>query len=468
MKIKTRFAPSPTGNLHLGGVRTALYNWLFARSLNGKFILRIEDTDINRSKKNQVKDIIDNIKWLNLLWDDEPYFQSERLDHYNEIINHMLKSGMAYKCFCSEERLQNLRSKQIIKKQKPRYDEYCRYNQDILFNKNQSYVIRFCNPKNELVEFNDYIRGKIIFKNNELDDFIIKRTNGMPTYNFCSVVDDLDMNITHVIRGEEHINNTPRQINLFRALGAPIPIYAHLPILLGSDGKKLSKRQNATSIVEYKNDGFLPEALLNYLLKLGWSYGNQEIFSLNEMKKLFNLNKITKSSAIFDIKKLKWFNHHYINTLPEKYILKQLNVYIKKEKINIENGPKLSEVLKILSVRSDTLKEIAISCKYFYTKFLNFNNEAKKKYLNKKYFEPLKLIYCAIKKIDMWEERNIHAMISKIAHSSKTKIHDICMPLRVAITGMMESPKISHVIYLIGKEKTLQRIKSAIKNIENN
>ncbi|WP_295164840.1 glutamate--tRNA ligase [uncultured Buchnera sp.] len=471
MKVKTRFAPSPTGNLHIGSIRTALYSWLFARRYNGKFVLRIEDTDFERSDLKSVKSILYGLEWLGLNWDEGPYFQSKRLERYKEVIKIMLEKGNAYKCFCSLKKLEDERKKQISKGEKPRYSGICRnLNQRNVLNKN--YVVRFKNPVSGKVTFEDKIRGKIVFQNEELDDLIIQRSNGIPTYNFCVVIDDLDMNITHVIRGEDHINNTPRQINILKSLNAQIPIYAHVSMILNEEGYKFSKRKDSLNILEYYKDGFLPEALLNYIIRLGWSYGNQEIFSISEMQKLFNLKQISKSSSSISMKKLFWLNKYYINNLPLNYISDLLKYHINCENINLENGPNLESVLILLRNRYHTLKEIAQSARYFYEEFKDFEKLAADQYLIPENYVILKNLYENIKKISIWKNETLSTMIKNKSVKLKTQLKKISMLLRVALTGNIYSPNISSIIFLIGKEKTLLRLKRAMvfikkKNIDD-
>ncbi|AYN24437.1 glutamate--tRNA ligase [Buchnera aphidicola] len=465
MKVKTRFAPSPTGNLHIGSIRTALYSWLFARHYNGRFVLRIEDTDFERYDSKSVKSILYGLEWLGLNWDEGPYFQSKRLERYKDVIKIMLEEGKAYKCFCSSKKLENERMQQISKGEKPRYSGTCRnLDQRNIFNKN--YVVRFKNPISGKVIFEDKIRGTITFQNEELDDLIIQRSNGIPTYNFCVVIDDLDMKITHVIRGEDHINNTPRQINILKSLNAKIPIYAHVSMILNEEGEKFSKRNDALNILEYYKDGFLPEALLNYIIRLGWSYGNQEIFSVSQMKKLFNLKKISKSSSAVSMKKLFWLNKYYINNLPLSHISNLLQYHINYENINIKNGPNLESVLILLRNRCYTLKEIAQSSKYFYEEFEDFEKLAADQYLIPENYVSLKYLYNSIKKISVWNNEELSTLINNVSVKLETKLKNISMLLRVVLTGNMSSPNISSVIFLIGKEKTLLRLKRAILFIE--
>ncbi|HAU9651612.1 TPA: glutamate--tRNA ligase, partial [Escherichia coli] len=380
MKIKTRFAPSPTGYLHVGGARTALYSWLFARNHGGEFVLRIEDTDLERSTPEAIEAIMDGMNWLSLEWDEGPYFQTKRFDRYNAVIDQMLEEGTAYKCYCSKERLEALREEQMAKGEKPRYDGRCRHSHEHHAD-DEPCVVRFANPQEGSVVFDDQIRGPIEFSNQELDDLIIRRTDGSPTYNFCVVVDDWDMEITHVIRGEDHINNTPRQINILKALKAPVPVYAHVSMINGDDGKKLSKRHGAVSVMQYRDDGYLPEALLNYLVRLGWSHGDQEIFTREEMIKYFTLNAVSKSASAFNTDKLLWLNHHYINALPPEYVATHLQWHIEQENIDTRNGPQLADLVKLLGERCKTLKEMAQSCRYFYEDFAEFDADAAKKHL---------------------------------------------------------------------------------------
>lgn len=466
MKVKTRFAPSPTGNLHIGSVRTALYSWLFARHYNGRFILRIEDTDIERSNAESINSILNGLKWLGLNWDEGPYFQSKRLKRYKEVINMMLDKGDAYKCFCSSKQIEEERKKQIYQGKKPRYTGVCRNleNNDIF---DKKYVIRFKNPISGKVTFEDKIRGSITFDNTELDDFIIQRSNGMPTYNFCVVIDDLDMNITHVIRGEDHINNTPRQINILKSLNAKIPFYAHVSMILDEEGCKFSKRANALSILQYYKDGFLPEALLNYVVRLGWSYGDQEIFSISEMKKLFNLKHISKSSSVFNTKKLFWLNKYYINNLPLNYVCNYLKNYVKDKNINIKNGPSLESVYLLLRNRHNNLKEITESFRYFYEDFKKFDQMLFDKYFISENLYILEKLYNSIKKISMWNREKLFIMINDTCVKLAIKLKEISMLLRVILTGSTSSPNITAVIFLIGKEKTLLRLKQSMSLIKN-
>ncbi|BFI91198.1 glutamate--tRNA ligase [Enterobacterales bacterium endosymbiont of Anomoneura mori] len=462
MKIITRFAPSPTGLLHIGGARTALYSWLLSRCNKGKFILRIEDTDIKRSNIKSINSILEGLKWLKINWDKGPFFQSNNLYRYKKVIYKMLKQGSAYKCYCSKERLKKLRNYQIINNIKPRYDKFCLYK-NIKNIKNKKYVVRFCNPEKGNVFFNDEIRGLIKVNNKELDDLIICRENNIPTYNFCSIIDDLDMNITHIIRGVEHINNTPRQINILKQLGAKIPKYFHVSLILGNDGKKLSKRYNINSINEYKKNGYLSEALINYIFKLGWSYKNKEIFTLKDMIKYFNIKNFIKSSSIFDIKKLNWINRYYINNIDIKKIKFKILPYFKKKNININNKKNLKKIIKLFIKHSNNLNEIVDSCNYIYNNNIILNYKIIEKIIKKK--NNLKLfiiIYNKIKKINFWSYNNIKNIIKKIKNEFYLNMYDICMPLRIVITGKINTPDINNIIYLIKKKNFLYRLNNII------
>lgn len=460
-KIKTRFAPSPTGYLHVGGARTALYSWLFSRHNKGEFVLRIEDTDLERSTQPAIDAIMDGMNWLNLNWDEGPYYQTKRFDRYNQVIDQMLAAGTAYRCYCSKERLEKLREDQMAKGEKPRYDGCCRHG-DHNHTPDEPHVVRFLNPQEGSVIFDDKIRGPIEFSNQELDDLIIRRTDGSPTYNFCVVIDDWDMEITHVIRGEDHINNTPRQINILKALGAPVPEYAHVSMILGDDGKKLSKRYNAVSVMQYRDDGYLPEALLNYLVRLGWSHGDQEIFSIDEMIKDFTLEAISKSASAFNSDKLLWLNHHYINTLPAEQVAVHLDWHIKQQNIDTSNGPSLVELIKLLGERCKTLKEMAESCHYFYVDFDSFEETAAKKHLRPVARQPLEVVRDKLSAITDWTAENVHKAIQETAEELEVGMGKVGMPLRVAVTGAGQSPALDVTVHAIGKARSIARINKAL------
>ncbi|MCS5452769.1 glutamate--tRNA ligase [Enterobacter huaxiensis] len=461
MKIKTRFAPSPTGYLHVGGARTALYSWLFARHNKGEFVLRIEDTDLERSTPEAIEAIMDGMNWLNLEWDEGPYFQTKRFDRYNVVIDEMLVAGTAYKCYCSKERLDALREEQMANGEKPRYDGRCRHDHSE-HAADEPCVVRFANPQDGSVIFDDQIRGPIEFSNQELDDLIIRRTDGSPTYNFCVVVDDWDMEITHVIRGEDHINNTPRQINILKALNAPVPVYAHVSMINGDDGKKLSKRHGAVSVMQYRDDGYLPEALLNYLVRLGWAHGDQEIFSREEMIDLFALSSVSKSASAFNTDKLLWLNHHYINTMQPEYVATYLQWHIEQANIDTRTGPELAELVKLLGERCKTLKEIAENCRYFYEEFDEFDADAAKKHLRPVARQPLEVVRDKLAALTDWTAENVHHAIQATADELEVGMGKVGMPLRVAVTGAGQSPGLDVTVHAIGKSRSVARINKAL------
>ncbi|UAA37381.1 glutamate--tRNA ligase [Paraneptunicella aestuarii] len=463
MTVVTRFAPSPTGYLHVGGARTALYSWLYAKSQGGKFVLRIEDTDIERSTQEAIDAILEGMEWLGLTWDDGPYYQTKRFDRYKEIVQQMLDEGKAYKCFMPLDELDAIREEQKAKGEKPRYPGTWRDRTD--HPEDMPYVVRFKNPQEGSVVINDHIRGRIEISNSELDDLIIQRSDGVPTYNFCVVVDDWDMGITHVVRGEDHINNTPRQINILQALGAPIPEYAHVSMILGDDGKKLSKRHGAVGVMQYRDDGYLPEALLNYLVRLGWSYGDQEIFSKEEMIKLFNLDAISSSASAFNTEKLQWLNQHYMKTLPASEVAKHLIWHFEQAGVNTQNGPALEDIIAIQAERVKTLKEMVEISRYFYEEYEDFDENAAKKHLRPVAKQPLEVVAAKLAAITEWNAENIHAAINAAAEELEVGMGKVGMPLRVAVTGSGNSPSLDVTLQLIKQSDVEQRINKALKYI---
>lgn len=463
MKIKTRFSPSPTGVLHMGSIRTALYSWLFARKLGGSFILRIEDTDFRRLKKNTIKDIIDTLSLLGLNWDEKPYYQSKRLLIYQKIISSMLLKGTAYKCYCSNQRLKMLRKKQILNKEKPRYDKKCRNLPSFFKESNISYVVRFKNPEIGKVEFTDLVRGKIIFLNSELDDLIIQRSNGMPTYNFCVVVDDYCMDITHVIRGDDHINNTPRQINLFKALKKNIPEYAHIPMILDENGNKLSKRNNVSSIIDYINKGYVPEALLNYIVRLGWSYKDKELFTLDEMKNLFNLPAVNKSPSRININKLLWFNRYYLRKLSVQEIKNYIISYFKNKNISIFLNLDFDGIINNFIHRHNTLQEFVEKYSYFYQDFDILEIIDIEKYSNIENIKILNMIYQEILNTCHWDIQNLSNIIKNVSLNLNINYKNVAMLLRISITGTQYTPGIALVTFYIGKKRVLLRLYKMLK-----
>ncbi|WP_041639542.1 glutamate--tRNA ligase [[Mannheimia] succiniciproducens] len=464
VKVRTRFAPSPTGYLHVGGARTALYSWLYAKHNDGEFVLRIEDTDLERSTPEATAAILDAMEWLNLTWEHGPYFQTERFDRYNEVIDQMIEQGLAYRCYCSKERLEELRHQQEANKEKPRYDRHCLHDHE--HSPYEPHVVRFKNPQEGSVVFEDAVRGRIEISNHELDDLIIRRSDGSPTYNFCVVVDDWDMGITHVVRGEDHINNTPRQINILKALGAPIPVYAHVSMINGDDGQKLSKRHGAVSVMQYRDEGYLPEALLNYLVRLGWGHGDQEIFTLEEMIKLFELEHVSKSASAFNTEKLLWLNQHYIRELPAEYVAQHLAWQYQEQGIDTSKGPALTEIVSMLGERCKTLKEMAASSRYFFEEFDGFDEAAAKKHLKAAAVEPLEKVKEKLTALSGWDAHSAHEAIEQTAAELEVGMGKVGMPLRVAVTGAGQSPSMDVTLAGIGRERVLARIQKAIDFIK--
>ncbi|QDP72064.1 glutamate--tRNA ligase [Legionella israelensis] len=464
MAIRTRFAPSPTGFLHVGGVRTALFSWLYARRHQGKFILRIEDTDRERSTQESVQAILDGMAWLKMDFDEGPYFQTQRYERYLEVVQRLLEEGKAYRCECTRERLEALRETQLAAKEKPRYDGRCRDKN--LPESDIPQVIRFKNPLAGMVSFTDEVYGDIHVSNEELDDLIILRSDGHPTYNFAVVIDDLDMQITHVIRGDDHINNTPRQINLFKALNAPVPVFAHLPMILGEDGKRLSKRHGAVSVLQFKEDGILPHALLNYLVRLGWSYKDQEIFSVEEMIAKFDLKKISRGASSFNYEKLYWLNQHYQRTDPPEEVAKALQWHFDMKGVDIRQGPFLKDLVPIQAERCKTLEEICKASMYFFQDEVEYDENAVKKYLRPVIYEPLKELYERLQQLSDWQRDLIQEVINDVSAKFDLNMAKVAQPLRVAVTGSSTSPSIDMTLTLLGRARVLTRLQEALGRIK--
>ncbi|MBI3574640.1 MAG: glutamate--tRNA ligase [Gammaproteobacteria bacterium] len=461
MTIRTRFAPSPTGYLHVGGARTALFSWLYARKHGGAFILRIEDTDRERSTAESVDAILQGMTWLGLEYDEGPFFQTQRFPRYQEVIGQMLKQGTAYRCYCTKERLETLRNEQTARKEKPRYDGKCRQG---VANppKDIPPVVRFRNPTDGAVAVEDLIRGRVTFRNAELDDLIIARSDGTPTYNFTVVVDDMDMRVTHVIRGDDHLNNTPRQMNMLQALGVTPPVYAHVPMILGSDGARLSKRHGAVSVMQYRDDGYLPEALLNYLVRLGWSHGDQEVFSLDEMVKLFDVTQVHSSAAAFNPDKLLWLNQHYIKNSDPAHVAHHLSYHLGKLGIDPATGPDLIEVVKAQRERAKTLLEMAQNSAFFYRNAVEYDPRDAAAHLKPEAEKPLADLRARLVALPLWLAEPIHATVTGVAEAHGLKLGKVAQPLRVAIAGRAVSPPIDITLWLLGREKTLQRLDRAL------
>ena len=462
MTISTRFAPSPTGYLHVGGARTALFSWLYARKHGGQFILRIEDTDLERSTAESVNAILEGMTWLGLEYDKGPFYQTERFDRYNEVIQQLLDQGLAYRCNCSRERLDAMRDEAMKRKAKPRYDGHCRHQK---IDPNEPHVIRFRNPEDGVVVVDDLVRGRVAFSNEELDDLIIKRTDGPPTYNLTVVVDDMDMDINVVIRGDDHLNNTPRQVNILRALSQEPPKYAHVPMILGDDGARLSKRHGAVSVMQYRDDGFLPEALLNYLVRLGWSHGDQEIFSLDEMIELFDIDAVNKAASTFNTEKLLWLNQHYIKSSDPARIAHLLSPHMGRLDIDPSQGPDLVDVVKAQRERAKTLVEMAEISAFFYKDFDEYEEKAAKKNLRPAAKIPLEKALEAMKELQEWTPERLHQLVEEVSAALDLNMGKVAQPLRVAVVGRAASPGIDDTLYLVGKEACLRRIERALEYI---
>ncbi len=464
MKVRTRFAPSPTGYLHIGGARTALFSWLFARKHGGQFVLRIEDTDLERSTAESVNAILEGMTWLSLEYDEGPFYQTSRFERYAQVIQQLLDSGHAYRCYCSRERLEKLREKQMAAKLKPRYDGHCRHGATPPED-DAPFVIRFNNPESGEVAFDDLVRGRISFDNAELDDLVIARSDGSPTYNLTVVVDDSDMDITHVIRGDDHINNTPRQINILKALGLEVPAYAHTPMILGGDGKRLSKRHGAMSVVQYREDGYLPEALLNYLVRLGWSHGDQELFSVDEMIELFDIVDVNRAASVFNTDKLRWLNQQHIIRTDPMHIARYLTHHLGLRGIDPTEGPDLLEVVKAQHERATTLVEMAEISECFYRDFESFDEQAAKKHLRPVAREPLEKVKQGLAALDSWTAETVYTVVKAVAAELELNLGKVAQPVRVAIVGRAASPSIDVTLYLVGREASLRRIDKALDYI---
>jgi len=463
MTIRTRFAPSPTGYLHVGGARTALFCYLQARAQSGQFILRIEDTDTERSSKESVQVILDGMEWLGLDYDEGPVYQSNSFGRYAEVIAQLLAAGLAYRCDCPRDRLQKLREQQMAAGDKPRYDGHCRNRDDVP--EDVPAVVRFRNPQNGDVVFDDQVRGQIRISNEELDDLVIARPDGSPTYNFTVVVDDIDMRISHVIRGDDHINNTPRQINIYHALEAEPPVFAHVPMILGEDGARLSKRHGALSVLEYREAGYLPQALLNYLVRLGWSHGDDEIFSVEEMVDKFDITDVNRKPAAFNLEKLNWLNQHWMRALPGAEVSGHLAHQFESLAIDTEHGPALTELVAVQAERVNTLREMAEQSRVFYQDYDEFDPGAAKKHLRPVAKEALEHLRELLAATSDWREEVLQETVSGVAAALELNMGKVAQPLRVALTGSSVSPAIDKTLQLVGKNRTLQRIDQALEFI---
>ncbi len=461
MTVRTRFAPSPTGFLHIGGARTALYCWLESRRRGGEFILRIEDTDRERSTDAAVQAILDAMHWLGLDADEGPFYQTQRLARYRQVADELVAAGKAYYAYESKEEIEAMREAAMARGEKPRYNGYYR-DRNEPFREDPDRVIRFRNPSEGSVMFDDKVKGRIEWANSELDDLVIFRSDGWPTYNFAVVVDDIDMGITEVIRGDDHVNNTPRQINIYHALGAKVPEFAHLPMILDKEGKKLSKRTNSVSVMEYRADGFLPHAILNYLVRLGWSHGDQEIFSREEMIALFDIADVNKAASRFDAEKLAWLNQHYLKTDAPQSLAAEFEWHLQRAGIDTSHGPAPVDVIVALRDRVHTLKEMAERAKIWYAPIAEWDDKAVAKHLKNDSAVAVldaartMLVGCE------WQPEPIHQVIEQVAAKLELGMGRIAQPLRVAMTGTQVSPSIEYTIYLAGRDEALERIDAAI------
>lgn len=459
MTIRTRFAPSPTGFLHIGGLRTALFSWAYARRHGGVFVLRIEDTDLERSSSEAIQQIVDGMSWAGLDHDEGPYFQTKRFDRYKEVIETMLAAGHAYLCYCTKAELEQMRAQQTARGQKPRYDGRCRDLHEVRLGVTS--VVRFKNPLDGAVVVDDVVHGPVVFQNVELDDLIIARSDGAPTYNFCVVVDDMDMRITHVIRGDDHLNNTPRQMNMLLALGCRPPVYAHLPMILGSDGAKLSKRHGAVSVLHYRDEGFLPEAVLNYLARLGWSHGNQEIFSVDEIVRLFDIADVNKSASAFNGDKLAWLNQQHMMRAPAVHLVEPLRWHLARVGISVGSDSMLEQIVLVQRERAKTIKEMAANSVFFFRAPTAYDEKAVNKHVTSDTLEVLADLVIAFGRIVDWSAVSIHECITSCAAARDITLGKLAQPVRLAVCGGSVSPPIDATLAILGREESLVRLRRA-------
>ena len=463
-KIVTRFPPSPTGYLHVGGARTALFNWLYARHTQGRFVLRIEDTDVERSTQASVDAILEALEWLGIDWDEGPHFQSQRMEIYHNYTRKLLESGAAYYCTCTPEQLDDMRKKAKEAGGKPKYDGSCREKG---LEKTEGAVVRLKAPVMGTTVVEDVIKGNIVFQNDELDDFILLRSDGIPTYNYAVVIDDITMGINTVIRGDDHVNNTPRQILLYKALNIPLPTFGHVPMVLGNDRSRLSKRHGAMSVTAYRDMGFLPDALLNYLVRLGWSFGDQEFFTKDELIEKFTLDNVGKAAGIFDMDKLTALNADHIKAESPRNVSKHLLPFLNEAGCEAEEGDFLDKVVETLNTRSKTLKEMAEGALFYFPDIVSYDEDAAKKFLKASILEPFKLLIDELKSLDDFTEKALETPFKTVMEKTDLKFGKIAQPLRVALTGKTVSPGIFEVLEVLGKEKVVKRLEKAVQYIEN-
>lgn len=462
--VRTRFAPSPTGYLHVGGARTALFNWLLARHCNGSFVLRIEDTDQVRSTDESTRAIIDAMSWLGLNWDEGPFFQAQRVDIHRQKVQQLLDEGKAFICTCTPEELEERRKRALAEGRKPKYDGTCR---DKNLQRMHNSVVRFRCPDVGTTVVDDMIKGTIVFNNEELDDLIIERSDGYPTYNFAVVVDDAEMQITHVIRGDDHVNNTPRQILLYKALGYTVPFFGHVPMILGSDKTRLSKRHGATSVMAYKEMGYLPEALVNYLVRLGWSHGDQEIFSMEELVSLFSLNAVGKSAAIFNPEKLLWLNQHYIRESSIQRLISEMIPFWQKKQVDTSDTEFVGHIIGDIKSRVKSLVELSEASSFYFVQRVDYAPDAAEKYLSRDTAGHLEAIRTRLAIFNDFTKEGIEKLLREVAEERNTKLKVIAPPLRVALTGKTVSPGLDEVMITLGKDRVMQRLEMALSYIKD-
>jgi glutamyl-tRNA synthetase len=456
MTVRTRFAPSPTGFLHIGGLRTALFSWLYARRHGGEFVLRIEDTDLERSTEEAIRQILDGMEWAGLQHDEGPFYQTKRFDRYTEVIQEMLANGHAYRCYCTKEELAQMREAQIARGEKPRYDGRWRERTDSRAGVEP--VVRFKNPSTGEIVVDDVVHGRVVFQNAELDDLIIARSDGSPTYNFCVVVDDMDMRITHVIRGDDHLNNTPRQMNMLRALGHRPPAYAHLPMILGPDGAKLSKRHGAVSVLQYRDEGFLPEAVLNYLARLGWSHGDQEFFTVEDMVRLFDIADVNKSAATFDVAKLTWLNQQHMMRSAPRRMVPVLRWHLVREGIPDTGDIDLERVVVAQRERTKTMREMAAMSAFFFRAPVAYDEKAVRKHVTADVLALFEQVGRQLSGLPDWSAPAIHSLLGETAAAHQLALGKLAQPIRLAVCGGTVSPPIDETLAILGRAETLSRL----------
>ncbi len=464
-KVRTRFAPSPTGDLHIGGARTVLFNWLLARHSQGVFILRIEDTDVARSTQESIQVILDAMTWLGMDWDEGPFYQTQRISLYREAAEKLLKEGKAYRCYCTPEELGTKREAALKAGMKPKYDRTCLGRKS--FPSERPSAIRFLSPEEGKTVVDDLIQGRVEFDNTELDDLIILRSDGLPTYNFSVVVDDATMGITHVIRGNDHLNNTPRQIQIYQALGYPIPKFGHVPMILGPDKKKLSKRHGAQSVMEYKKMGYLPQAVVNYLVRLGWSYGDQEEFTREELIEKFSLEAVGRSAAAINPGKLDWLNSQYIKKIELEELVQRVRPFIETKGYSNIAPDLLRKAILSLRERVKTLVEMADLSEFYFCEEIVYDEKAAGKFLNQEITPMLEQVVTSLSKESTLEKENVHRLIQQLAETRREPLVKIAQPIRVALTGRTVSPPIDEVIEVLGKGEVIRRLHKAIEYILN-